>query len=57
MKLQTLVIDTEKNLCELNGIDISKYTHELHLDFQNGVWSLVVIQTKTYTTSHRLTME
>lgn len=53
MKLTSLIIDTEKKICELNGIDISKHTHELHLDFKDGVWSLVIMQTKTYATSDK----
>ncbi len=49
MELTSLNIDTEKKICKLNGIDISKHTHELHLDFKDGVWSLVIMQTNTYT--------
>ena len=48
MDLKTLVIDTEKKICKLNGVDISKRTHELHLDFKDGVWSLVITTTETY---------
>ena len=49
MELPSLTIDTATTICKLNGIDISKHTHELHLDFKDGVWSLVIMQTKTYT--------
>lgn len=50
-QLRSLYLDTEKGICKLNGIDISSCASELHLDFENGLWSLAVIQKSTYTAS------
>lgn len=46
--LNTLDIDVRKGVCILNGVDISKETSELHLDFKDGKWSLVVAKTSGF---------
>ena len=56
-QLKTLHLDTEKGICKLNGIDISRCASELHLDFENGSWSLAVTQKSTFTASARNIME
>lgn len=44
----TLYIDVSKGTCVLNGVDISKDTSELHLDFKDGKWSLVATKTSGF---------
>lgn len=56
-QLKTLVVDIEKGICKLNGIDISKNTSELHLDFENGMWTLAVTQTTTHTANVHISTE
>lgn len=46
--LKTLVVDVEKKLCVLNGENISADTSELHLDFENGEWSLAITRNLRY---------
>lgn len=48
--LQSLVIDVERGVYQLNGVNIGDNTSELHLDFENGEWSLQVTQDQTYGT-------
>lgn len=48
--LQSLVIDVERGVYQLNGVNIGDNTSELHLDFENGEWSLQVTQDQTYET-------
>ena len=48
--LQSLVIDVERGVYQLNGVNIDDNTSELHLDFENGEWSLQVTQDQTYET-------
>ena len=48
--LQSLVIDVERGVYQLNGVNIGDNTSELHLDFENGEWSLRVTQDQTYET-------
>ena len=50
-KLKKLVIDTEKDIYELNGRSIGGTVHDLNLVFENGEWSLEIEETKNYTTS------
>lgn len=57
MELETLIIDIEKGICKLNGVDISRNTSELHLDFENGMWTLTVTRTTTYTANVHVSME
>lgn len=49
-KLKKLVIDTEKDIYELNGRSIGGTAHDMNLVFENGEWSLEIEETKTYTT-------
>lgn len=56
-QLETLTLDVEKGICELNGIDISKNTSELHLDFEHGKWQLTTTRTTTYIASCKSTKE
>lgn len=39
-KLETLEINTQEGICIINGIDLSKETSYLKLEFENGEWSL-----------------
>lgn len=48
--LQSLVIDVERGVYLLNGVNIGDNTSKLHLDFENGEWSLRVTQDQTYET-------
>ena len=48
--LQSLVIDVERGVYQLNGVNIDDNTSELHLDFENREWSLQVTQDQTYGT-------
>lgn len=57
MQLKTLLLDTDRNICILNGINISKNTSELHMDFENGMWTLTVTQTATYTANVQVSTE
>lgn len=50
-KLKTLHIDVEHGLCEINGVDISKSGKYLRLEFENGIWSLIVTEDTLYTTN------
>lgn len=43
-KFQSLHIDTEKGIYEVNGRDISDSGKELHLDFENGQWSMQITE-------------
>lgn len=51
--LKSIIIDVEKGIYEVNGEDIGKDTSELHLDFENGVWSLAVTRDMQFTTSDK----
>ena len=53
----SLVIDAKRGVCLLNGEDISRDASELHLDFENGTWSLTVMRSFTYTASAKITKE
>lgn len=55
--LNTLDIDVRKGVCILDGVDISKETSELHLDFENGKWSLSVTRTSVYTNNDQASTE
>ena len=48
--LQSLVIDVERGVYQLNGVNIGDNTSELHIDFENGEWLLRVTQDQTYET-------
>lgn len=39
-QLKTLEINTQQGRCIINGIDLSKETSYLKLEFENGEWSL-----------------
>lgn len=41
-KLNSLHIDVEKGICEVNGRDISQSGKYLRLVFEDGTWTLVV---------------
>lgn len=48
--LRSLVIDVQNGVYQLNGEDIGSNTSEIHLDYENGKWSLQVTQDRTYET-------
>lgn len=50
-KLKSLIINVEDNIFKLNGEDIGDTTTELHLDYENGEWSLQVTRDHTYTSN------
>lgn len=55
MKIETLKslhIDVENGIYEVNGRDISKSGKRLKLVFEDGMWSLVISEDTTYTTSN-----
>lgn len=49
-KLKSLYIDTEKEIYEVNGRDISKSGKYMNLTFENGEWSLVITEDTLFTT-------
>ncbi len=49
-KLESIYIDVEKDICQLNGEEIGSNTSELHLDYENGEWSLQVTQDRILAT-------
>lgn len=50
-KLESIYIDVEKDIYEVNGRDISKSGQYLSLVYENGTWSLIVTEDILYTTS------
>ena len=50
-KLKSLVIDVENHIYQVNGRDIGENGHKLRLTFEDGIWSLVIEETKIYTTN------
>ena len=44
----SLTIDVDKGIYEVNGRDISESGKELHLDFSDGQWSLVITEDTIY---------
>lgn len=57
MEIQQLEIDFDKRILRINGEDMSDKISELHLDFENGEWSLTVMQTLMYTISNQRVKE
>ena len=56
-KLETLLIDVEKGIYEVNGRDISQSGKYLNLTFEEGVWSLVVSEDTAYTTDDQVILK
>lgn len=50
-ELESVHIDIEKGIFEVNGRDISKSGSSLELTFKNGNWSLMVTEDTIYNTS------
>ncbi len=50
--LHSLQIDIDKGIYLVNGRDISKSGKELHLDFEDGQWSLIVTEDSIYSSTH-----
>lgn len=47
-KFRSLQIDVEKGIYVVNGRDISKSGKELHLNFEDGQWSLSITEDTIY---------
>lgn len=50
-ELKSLVLDIENGIFTVNGRDISESGKELHLDFEDGNWSLMISEDHIYSTS------
>lgn len=46
--LRTVEIDVEQGVYKVNGKDISQTCTEFNLTFEKGVWSLQIVEDKTY---------
>lgn len=41
-ELKTIEINTQKGICIVNGVDVSRDASYLKLEFENGEWSLQI---------------
>lgn len=41
-ELKTISINTQKGICIVNGVDVSRDASYLKLEFENGEWSLQI---------------
>ena len=54
-KFHSIHIDVDKGIFEVNGRNISQSGKEIHLTFEDGIWSLVVSEDTIYTSDQRIT--
>lgn len=47
--LKKLIIDVEAGIYEINGRDVSDSGKALSLEFENGIWSLMITEDTLYT--------
>lgn len=53
-QLKSLTIDIEKGIYLVNGVEIPKKSRYLKLEFENGEWSLTIIEGKSYSSRRKL---
>ena len=58
-QLKTFQLDTEKRQCLINGENVSPTCHYLKLEFNNGEWSLMTVENRSFgaPATHKLPRE
>ena len=52
-ELKTIAINTQKGICIVNGVDVSRDASYLKLVFENGEWSLQITTKRTLASAYK----
>ena len=52
-ELKTISINTQKGICIVNGVDVSRDASYLKLEFENGEWSLQITTERFFSSVYK----